>query len=149
MRAVVQRVSSASVSVGNEAVASIGKGILVYLGVQQKDAATDSEYMARKVAGLRVFEDQGGAMNLSVEDVGGEVLVISQFTLLADCRKGCRPSFTDAMAPDQARELYDGFAHALRSRGLGVGTGRFGAMMDVASVNQGPVTVLLDSRKLF
>ncbi len=149
MRAVVQRVSSASVSVGGEAIASIGSGIVVYLGLERDDGPRDLEYLAGKVAGLRIFEDDRGAMNLSVLETGGEALVISQFTLLADCRKGRRPSFTGAMEPGPAEALYASFAHALADRGVPVRTGRFQALMDVESVNQGPVTILLDSRKLF
>ncbi|MBW2262234.1 MAG: D-tyrosyl-tRNA(Tyr) deacylase [Deltaproteobacteria bacterium] len=149
MRAVIQRVSSASVSVGGETIASIGKGIVVYLGVEKGDGPKDLDYLAGKVAGLRIFEDTRGAMNLSVLDAGGEALVISQFTLLADCRKGRRPSFTGAMEPGEAEPMYENFARALGDHGVDVETGRFQALMDVESVNQGPVTILLDSRKLF
>jgi len=149
MRAVVQRVSSAEVGVGGEAVARIGEGLLVYLGVEKGDTAADLDYMAGKVAGLRIFEDRNGAMNLSVRDVGGEALVVSQFTLLGDCRRGKRPSFTEAMAPEQAREAYEGFMSALARAGVPVRGGRFQALMDVRSVNRGPVTIILDSRKRF
>lgn len=149
MRAVVQRVASAAVSVDGETVASIGSGLVVYLGVAADDGERDLEYLAGKVAGLRIFEDERGAMNLSVVDVGGEVLVVSQFTLLADCRKGRRPSFVGAMEPGRAETLYESFAGALAARGVPVRTGRFQALMDVESTNRGPVTILLDSRKLF
>lgn len=149
MRAVVQRVSSAGVAVQGRTVASIGDGMIVYLGIQDGDGERDLEYLAAKVAGLRIFEDGDGAMNRSVIDAGGEVLVVSQFTLLGDCRRGRRPSFTAAMAPAEAEDVYLSFVERLRARGLRVGTGRFQAMMDVRSVNRGPVTLLLDSRKAF
>ena len=149
MRAVVQRVSSASVRVEGETLSSIGDGLVVYLGVEEGDGEKDLRYLAAKVVGLRIFEDDGGAMNLSVGDVGGEILVISQFTLLGDCRRGRRPSFVAAMAPGPARDLYESFVVELEKTGVRVGQGRFQAMMDVESVNQGPVTVMLDSHKLF
>jgi len=149
MRAVVQRVSSASVSVDGGTIASIGPGLVVYLGVEQGDGPSDVEYLAGKVSGLRIFEDTRGAMNLSVLDTAGQALVISQFTLLGDCRKGRRPSFAHAMEPGRAEELYASFARALGERGVEVRTGRFQALMDVESVNQGPVTILVDSRRLF
>jgi D-tyrosyl-tRNA(Tyr) deacylase len=123
--------------------------MIVYLGIQDGDGERDLEYLAAKVAGLRIFEDGDGAMNRSVIDAGGEVLVVSQFTLLGDCRRGRRPSFTAAMAPAEAEDVYLSFVERLRARGLRVGTGRFQAMMDVRSVNRGPVTLLLDSRKAF
>lgn len=149
MRAVVQRVSGAGVSVDGETVASIGEGILVYLGIEQGDGEKDLSALARKVAGLRIFEDARGAMNLSVLDAGGEALVISQFTLLGDCRRGKRPSFTDAMEPGEAQRMYEAFVEELGRRGIRVQAGRFQAFMHVSSVNKGPVTILLDSRKRF
>jgi D-tyrosyl-tRNA(Tyr) deacylase len=149
MRAVVQRVSGAAVSVDGETVASIGAGLVVYLGVERGDTSRDLEYLVGKVAGLRIFEDGAGAMNRSVLDTGGEALVLSQFTLLGDVRRGLRPSFTRAMEPDGARAMYERFAAALGERGVPSRTGRFQALMHVDSVNVGPVTILLDSRKVF
>jgi len=149
MRAVVQRVSSASVSVAGETVASIGRGLLVYIGVEKGDDDKDPGAMADKIATLRIFEDDGGAMNRSVVEVGGEALVVSQFTLLADCRKGRRPSFTDAMGPSEAEAFYERFVRELEQRAVPARRGRFRAVMQVASVNDGPVTVLIDSRKRF
>jgi D-tyrosyl-tRNA(Tyr) deacylase len=149
MRCVVQRVLSASVTVEGETVASIGPGLLVYLGIEKGDSGSDLEAMAEKVVNLRVFEDDRGAMNLSLADVSGEALVISQFTLLGDCRRGRRPSFTDAMEPGPAKELYDRFADEMSRRSIPVKKGRFRAFMHVTSVNQGPVTLMLDSRKRF
>lgn len=145
MRAVVQRVSSASVSVDGETVSSIGRGLLVLLGVARDDDAGDARYLAEKVATLRIFPDESGKMNRSVEEVGGQVLVVSQFTLLGDCRKGRRPNFTQSAPPEQAVPLYQAFIQFLRERGLGVGEGRFGAMMQVSLVNDGPVTLVVDS----
>ena len=147
MKAVVQRAASASVTVGGEVVGSIGRGVLVLLGVERGDGADDIDWMARKVAELRMFEDDAGKMNRSVEDIGGAVLVVSQFTLCADCRKGRRPGFDKACEPGLAEKIYDDFVAALRARGLRVETGRFAAMMDVALVNNGPVTFLLESPK--
>lgn len=149
MRAVVQRVSRASVTVGDEMVGEIGPGLLVLLGVSQSDGAGDADFLAEKTAGLRIFEDDGGRMNLSAADVGGAVLAVSQFTLYGDVRRGKRPSFDEAARPEQARELYEHFVEAIRRRGLRCETGRFQAMMSVALVNEGPVTILLDSSKLF
>jgi D-aminoacyl-tRNA deacylase len=149
MRAVVQRVSSASVTVGNRNVGTIGYGLLVLVGVESEDADADVRYIAGKVAELRIFEDAAHHMNRSVQDVGGGVLVVSQFTLAADCRKGRRPSFDAAAPPDEARPLYEAVVADLRGRGLHVETGEFRATMTVALVNEGPVTVLLDSRKTF
>jgi D-tyrosyl-tRNA(Tyr) deacylase len=149
MRAVVQRVSEAQVCVNGEVVASTGEGILVYLGVEQGDGERDLAYMANKVASLRIFEDEHGAMNLSVLDVGGEALVVSQFTLAADCRRGRRPSFTGAMEPVGAQKMYERFIEALEGHGVPSKAGRFQAFMDVESVNRGPVTILLDSNKRF
>ncbi|MGE0790639.1 MAG: D-aminoacyl-tRNA deacylase [Sandaracinaceae bacterium] len=149
MRAVTQRVFEASVVVDEEVVGSIGEGLLVYLGAGRGDERRDVEIMADKIAGLRVFRDEQGKMARSVEDVGGAVLVVSQFTLFGDVRKGRRPSFTDAADPAIASSLVDGCVERLRARGLTVATGRFGAMMDVRSRGDGPVTILIDTRKVF
>jgi D-tyrosyl-tRNA(Tyr) deacylase len=149
MRAVVQRVSEASVTVAGEQVSAIGPGFLVLLGVAADDTEADAEWMADKVVGLRVFEDEAGKLNRSLHEAGGELLVVSQFTLLGDCRKGRRPSFSNAAAPEPANDLYLKFARQAEARGVSVRTGRFQAMMDVKLVNQGPVTLLLDSRKIF
>jgi D-tyrosyl-tRNA(Tyr) deacylase len=149
MRAVVQRVSRASVKVGDELTGKIAEGLLVLLGVAQDDTESDSNYLAEKVAGLRIFEDDEGKMNRSVIDVGGAVLAVSQFTLFGDVRKGKRPSFDAAARPERACELYEHFVRGIRALGLHCETGRFQEMMEVELVNQGPVTILLDSRKLF
>ncbi len=149
MRAVVQRVSSARVEVEGEIVGQIGEGLMVLLGAGSGDTDKDLDYTVHKVASLRIFEDEGGKMNLSVEDKEAEVLVVSQFTLYGDCRKGRRPSFVSAMHPDQASPMVDRFVEALRDRGLRVQTGRFGANMDVHLLNQGPVTLMIDSKKEF
>ncbi len=147
MRAVVQRVSSAEVRVDGQVLGSIGHGLLVLLAVGRLDQEQDADYLAKKVLNLRVFEDSDGKMNLSVRDKGGGVLVISQFTLYGDCRKGNRPSFVDAAPPDKAERLYSVFLDEVRKSGLDIAAGKFQAMMDVSLVNQGPVTVLLDSDK--
>jgi D-aminoacyl-tRNA deacylase len=149
MRAVVQRVSRASVSVEGETVGHIDRGLLVLLGVGKDDAETDADYLAGKVAGLRVFEDEAGKMNLGVVDAGGAVLAVSQFTLFGDVRRGKRPSFDAAAPPEHARELYEYFVARIRRLGLHCETGRFQAMMEVSLVNDGPVTILLDSKKGF
>ncbi len=149
MRAVVQRVSRASVTVDGEIVGSIGKGFVVLFGVTHDDSETDAAYLAEKIIGLRVFEDDGGKMNLALADVAGGCLVVSQFTLYGDCRKGRRPSFVAAAGPEQAERLYESFVALLRDKGIDVATGRFRAHMDVELVNDGPVTLLLDSRKEF
>jgi D-tyrosyl-tRNA(Tyr) deacylase len=149
MRAVLQRVSSARVTVEEETVGEIGAGLLILLGVEQGDNGQDATALAKKTAELRIFEDAAGKMNLSVEDVGGQLLVVSQFTLVGDCRKGRRPGFSQAAPPELARDLYLDYVEQLRRRGLTVATGRFQATMQVALVNQGPVTFLLDSRKVF
>lgn len=146
MKAVVQRVSSASVKVDGEVVGAIERGFLVLLGVAEDDTRADAEYLARKVVGLRVFEDEAGKMNLSLEDVGGGVLAVSQFTLLGDCRKGRRPSFVAAARPELAEALYSEFVDLVRHEGLLVQTGRFRKQMEVKLVNDGPVTLLIDSR---
>jgi len=149
MRAVVQRVSRASVKVNGEVTGQIADGLLVLLGVGQEDSESDAAYLAEKVAGLRIFEDDAGKMNRSVVDVDGAVLAVSQFTLFGDVRKGKRPSFDEAARPEQARQLYDDFVEGVRAQGLRCETGRFQEMMEVELVNQGPVTILLDSKKLF
>ena len=149
MRAVVQRVSSASVKVNGEVAGQIEEGLLVLLGVAQDDSETDAGYLAEKVAGLRIFEDEAGKMNLSVVDIGGSVLAVSQFTLFGDVRRGKRPSFDAAARPEQAKSLYECFVERIRAQGLHCETGRFQEMMQVELVNCGPVTILLDSTKLF
>ena len=149
MRAVLQRVSSAKVDVGNETVGNIDEGLLVLLGVEQGDNENDLNTLLDKTATLRIFEDDAGKMNRSVADIGGSLLVVSQFTLLADCRKGRRPGFTDAAAPEDADRYYQAFVSGLQDRGLHVATGRFQADMQVSLVNNGPVTIMLDSRKRF
>lgn len=149
MRAVVQRVSSASVTIEGQVVGEIGPGLLVLVGVSKNDAEADAEYLAEKIAGLRIFEDAEGKMNRSVKDAGGMVLAVSQFTLYGDVRRGKRPSFDEAARPERARELYEYFIAQIRHRGLRCETGQFQAMMSVSLVNDGPVTLLLDSSKLF
>lgn len=149
MRAVVQRVSRAQVLVGGEVTGQIGLGLLVLLGVGRDDTEADASHLAEKVCGLRVFEDAQGKMNRSVQDVGGSVLAVSQFTLYGDVRRGKRPSFDAAAPPEQARLLYEFFVTGIRAAGVRCETGRFQEMMKVELVNEGPVTILLDSRKLF
>ena len=146
MRAVVQRVKQSSVKAGNEMVGQIGRGLLVLLGVARDDTADDADYMVNKIINLRIFEDQDGKMNRSLLDTGGELLAVSQFTLLADCRKGRRPSFVDAAEPQKATDLYERFVDLVRKKGISVQTGRFRAMMEVALINDGPVTVIIESR---
>lgn len=146
MRAVIQRVTESSVSVDNVTIARIQAGMLVLLGVAQEDTTADADYLAEKISHLRIFEDDGGKMNRSLLDTGGEMLVVSQFTLLADCRKGRRPSFIHAAGPEKADELYRYFAKTIQLKGVPVKTGRFGAMMAVSLVNDGPVTIVLESR---
>ena len=149
MRAVIQRVSQASVVVARETVGAIGQGLMVLLGVAQGDTSKDVVYLADKTAGLRIFEDDDGKMNRSVKDIDGGILVVSQFTLLGDCRKGRRPGFSDAAPPELADTLYEEYVDALRSHGIIIATGVFRADMQVALVNDGPVTIMLDSRKQF
>ncbi|TNF50027.1 MAG: D-tyrosyl-tRNA(Tyr) deacylase [Deltaproteobacteria bacterium] len=149
MRVVIQRVSEASVTVDRQTVGAIGQGLMVLLGVAQGDTSQEAKFLAEKTAGLRIFEDDAGKMNRSVEEIGGSLLVVSQFTLLGDCRKGRRPGFAGAAPPELADQLYEEFVAALRSRGVNVATGVFRADMQVALVNDGPVTMLLDSRKQF
>ena len=146
MRAVVQRVRHARVVVGGEVVGAIGPGLLILLGIAPTDTAEHARWLAGKVVGLRIFSDPDGKMDLGVQDVGGAVLVVSQFTLYGDCRKGRRPSFLDAALPEQAVPLYEAFVAALRAEGVRVETGRFGAMMQVELVNDGPVTLIIDSK---
>ncbi len=149
MRAVVQRVSRAKVTVERQATGEIGPGLLILLGVGRGDARSDADYLADKVAGLRIFEDEHGKMNCSALEVGGAALVVSQFTLYGDVRRGKRPSFDDAAPPQRARELYQYFVERLRAAGLRCETGKFQEMMSVELVNEGPVTIMLDSAKLF
>ena len=149
MRAVVQRVSRARVSVDGQTSGEIGLGLLVLLGVGAGDARTDADYLAEKTIGLRIFEDNDGKMNLSVAEVNGALLVVSQFTLFGDARRGKRPSFEAAAPPVQARELYEYFVERVRGAGLRCETGRFQETMRVELVNEGPVTILLDSAKVF
>ena len=149
MRAVVQRVLKAGVTVAGEEVGSIGKGYLVLLGVEEHDTQEDALYIAEKIVGLRIFEDQEEKMNLSLLDVGGSMLIVSQFTLLGDCRKGRRPSFAHAAHPDLAEALYTEVVEVVKSRGINVATGRFRTHMEVSLVNDGPVTMLIDSKKTF
>jgi len=149
MRAVVQRVSRAEVRVEGRATGSVGRGLVVLLGVGREDGEEDARLLADKVAALRIFEEGAGKMNLAVGEAGGGLLVVSQFTLLGDVRKGNRPSFTEAAPPEAANALYERFCGLLREKGLAVGTGVFRARMEVELVNEGPVTILLDSRRLF
>ena len=145
MRIVLQRVKNASVTVGDERISEIGAGLLLLVGVASGDGEAEADWLARKISGLRIFNDREGKINLSVRDAGGEVLAVSQFTLLADTRKGKRPSFVGAAPPEEAERLFDYFCEGLRSSGVDqVETGRFGAMMDVALVNDGPVTIILE-----
>lgn len=149
MRAVVQRVKMSSVTVDDKITGKIGQGLTVLIGVEDGDSEKDAEYIADKVCGLRIFEDEQGKMNLSVEDIEGEVLAVSQFTLLADARKGRRPSFTRAAAPDEANDLYRKVINKIKSRNINVEEGVFQAEMMVEIHNDGPVTILLDSNKMF
>ena len=149
MKAVIQRVSRAQVRVEGQIVGEIAKGILLLLGVGKGDTKAQADSLLDKIVNLRIFEDVGGKMNLSLLDVGGALMVISQFTLYADCRKGRRPSFTDAGSPEEAQALYDYFVSQARSRGLAVASGIFQALMEVELVNFGPVTILLDSSRDF
>ena len=149
MRAVVQRVSAASVTVEGRKVGTIGPGLLVLLGVARGDTEKDGEYLAEKLAGLRIFEEEDEKMNRSVAQIGGSILLVSQFTLYGDVRHGRRPSFTQAAPPEEANRLYEDLAQKLRDKGLTVETGQFQAHMEVSLVNDGPVTILLDSGKSF
>jgi len=145
MRAVIQRVKKSSVKADDEIVGQIGRGLLVLLGVAKTDSAEDADYLANKIVNLRIFEDEAGKMNRSLLESDGDLLAVSQFTLLADCSKGRRPSFIAAAAPDKAAELYEKFVAAVRRRGVAVQTGRFRAMMEVALINDGPVTLIVES----
>lgn len=146
MKAVIQRVKQCSVTVDNTVVGSIGPGILVLLGIADKDQSADGRYLAEKITRLRIFPDEKGKMNRSLKETNGEVLVVSQFTLLGDCRKGRRPSFVHAAGPQKARQLYEHFVDQIHSLGIRVQTGQFRAMMDVSLINDGPVTLILESR---
>jgi D-aminoacyl-tRNA deacylase len=146
MRIVVQRSKNATVTVEGETVGQISKGFVLLVGITHSDGPSDVAFLAEKVANLRVFEDESGKMNFSVLDVGGEILSVSQFTLYGDCRKGRRPNFMEAARPEQAEVLYEAFNESLRTKGINVETGRFGAMMDVSLVNDGPVTLILESK---
>ena len=146
MRAVVQRVSSARVKVDGAIVGEIGPGLLVLLGITHDDSAQQADWLAEKLVGLRIFEDDEGKMNRSLDEVEGSMLVVSQFTLYGDCRKGRRPSFVDAARPEQAIPLYEAFVRAVQALGVRVATGRFGAMMQVELTNEGPVTLIVDAK---
>ena len=149
MRAVIQRVKNARVEVSGRITGEIGKGLLIFLGVGDEDSEKDCEYLADKIANLRIFPDENDLMNLSSLDIGGDMLVVSQFTLWGDCRKGRRPSFAKAARPERAKELYEFFIGALKKTGLKIATGEFQEMMDVHLINDGPVTILLDSSRVF
>jgi len=149
MRAVLQRAGESMVEADGEVVGKITKGLVVFVGIEKDDEEDDCKYIADKIAGLRIFEDNEGKMNLSLEEVGWEILCISQFTLFGDCRKGRRPSFIKAAAPEKANHLYNRICEILSGRGLKVEKGKFQAMMKVKVLNDGPVTILLDSRKSF
>ncbi len=146
MKAVIQRVSQASVAVDNEIIGKIGKGFLVLLGVAHEDAEEDLEYLVKKITGMRVFEDDDDKMNLALADVGGSLLIVSQFTLLASTKKGNRPSFTGAGSPEMSEKLYEQFIARCQALGYHVEHGKFGAHMEVSLVNDGPVTILMDSK---
>ncbi len=149
MKALLQRVTGASVSAGGEIVGRIGRGLVIFVGVADEDTEKDAQYLAQKTVGLRIFSDEAGRFNLSVLDIKGELLLVSQFTLLADTRKGRRPSFTEAAPPVQAEELFEQFVEQARATGLKVETGRFQQYMQVEIHNDGPVTIMLDSREKF
>jgi D-tyrosyl-tRNA(Tyr) deacylase len=146
MRAVVQRVSGARVIIDQEVAGEIQQGLLILLGVTQSDTRVEAQWLAEKIAGLRIFNDAEGKMNRDVTEVGGSILVVSQFTLYGDCRKGRRPSFVDAAPPEIAIPLYEAFINAIKALGIPTATGRFGAMMQVELVNDGPVTLIVDSK---
>lgn len=147
MRAVIQRVKSASVSIDEQTVSSIGRGLLVLVGIHREDTPADSDYIINKITGIRIFDDEKGFMNLSVTDIAGEILVVSQFTLYGDARKGKRPSFSTAMPPEQAKQFYDDFLEKFKSKFSSVKSGVFGGDMDVSLVNSGPVTIILDTSR--
>jgi D-aminoacyl-tRNA deacylase len=146
MRAVVQRVKKCSVTAGGKIVGQIGPGLLVLLGIARDDSRTDVQYLSKKIANLRIFEDFEGRLNRSLMEIGGKMLVVSQFTLLGDCRKGRRPTFVNAAGPETATELYEYFVEQVRQLGISVETGRFRAKMEVNLINDGPVTLILESR---
>jgi D-tyrosyl-tRNA(Tyr) deacylase len=146
MRAVVQRVRESSVTVDGKIAGKIGPGLLVLLGVKKQDTTAEADYLAEKIANLRIFEDDAGRMNRSLLEIGGEMLVVSQFTLYGDCRKGRRPSFVEAADPEQANTLYEHFVGEVRRKGITVATGQFRAMMAVSLINDGPVTVIVESK---
>jgi len=147
MRAVIQRVSSARVRVEGKILGEIGKGFLVLLGVGKEDTEKDADWLAEKIVGLRVFEDEQGKFNLPLQEVGGEILIVSQFTLYGDCRKGRRPSFDHSAPPELAEKLYNYFVEKVKEKGIKVATGKFQALMEVELVNQGPVTLIIDTQK--
>lgn len=149
MRLVIQHVNHAGVQVSGKEIASCGKGLLVLLGVTHDDSMEDVEYCASKTLGLRIFEDEDEKMNLSIQDIQGEILVVSQFTLYGDIRKGRRPSFVNSAKPDKANELYEEYVKYLQKENIPVSTGQFGADMKVELINDGPVTILVDSKKMF
>ena len=149
MRAVIQRVKSAQVIVNEKIIGSIGFGLLVLFGISREDNCDDADYLVEKTINLRIFDDQDGKMNRSLLDVGGEMLIVSQFTLIADCRKGRRPSFTAAAEPAEAKKLYQYFIERVKEKGITVATGEFQALMEVGLINNGPVTILMDSKKVF
>ena len=146
MRAVIQRVKESSVSVNNRIIGKIGKGLLVLLGVAESDMPGDADYLSEKIINLRIFEDENGKMNRSLLETSGEMLVVSQFTLLGDCKKGRRPSFVNAANPEKANELYEYFVKQVGNKGISVETGQFRAMMDVSLINDGPVTLIVESK---
>lgn len=146
MKALIQRISSARVRIADEITGEVGRGLLVFLGIGRGDQEATLDFLADKIVNLRIFEDEQGKMNLSLADVGGEILVVSQFTLYADCRKGRRPNFMEAAPPEISEGMYERFIAVLRAKGLTVATGRFGADMAVELVNDGPVTIMLDSK---
>lgn len=147
MRAVIQKVTESSVTVEAQTVGKIGKGLMVLIGVAGSDSEKQADYLAEKIVHLRIFEDENGKLNRSLMDTGGQMLVVSQFTLLGDCRKGRRPSFIDAAPPEKGEQLYEYFVHKVREKGVHVETGRFRTMMQVHIINDGPVTLIVDSSK--
>ena len=146
MQVVIQRVKDSRVSIGDKLISKTGKGILVFLGIEKEDTQNDADYLVSKIINLRIFDDPYGKMNLSVKDINGEILIISQFTLLGDCRKGRRPSFANAAEPEKAESLYQYFISQVRVNNIAVSTGKFQAKMDVHILNDGPVTFILDSK---
>ena len=147
MKAIIQRVSSASVMVSDKKISEIGFGLLILLGITQEDEERDIDYLVKKTAELRIFKDDGQKMNLSIQDVGGEILVVSQFTLCADTRRGRRPSFIGAAEPKMAKNMYDQYCQKIQLLNIPISKGQFGASMDVGLINDGPLTIILDSRE--